>query len=136
MLENKSDNFGFDAQTEEYVDMVAAGIIDPTKVVRIALQDAASVAALLITTEAMVAERPKKEAAPAMPRAAWAEWAAWTTEPIRIRTTLRSGPLTLPDFELFHIPPRPLLFLFPTVPSNGAVYPYHHGDDPSRDRRR
>jgi chaperonin GroEL len=63
----KSGNYGFDAQTEEYVDMVAAGIIDPTKVVRIALQDAASVASLLITTEAMVAERPKKETAPAMP---------------------------------------------------------------------
>src|SRR3954465_162358 len=63
----KSGNFGFDAQTEEYVDMVSAGIIDPTKVVRIALQDAASVASLLITTEAMVAERPKKESASAMP---------------------------------------------------------------------
>ena len=63
----KSGNFGFDAQREEYVDMVAAGIIDPTKVVRIALQDAASVASLLITTEAMVAERPKKESPPAMP---------------------------------------------------------------------
>ncbi|MET0482371.1 MAG: chaperonin GroEL [Aestuariivirgaceae bacterium] len=63
----KSGNFGFDAQTEEYVDMVTAGIIDPTKVVRIALQDAASVASLLITTEAMVAERPKKESVPAMP---------------------------------------------------------------------
>ena len=63
----KSGNFGFDAQTEEYVDMVSAGIIDPTKVVRIALQDAASVAALLITTEAMVAEKPKKETASAMP---------------------------------------------------------------------
>src|SRR3954451_10260995 len=63
----KSGNFGFDAQREEYVDMVAAGIIDPTKVVRIALQDAASVASLLITTEAMVAERPKKESAPSMP---------------------------------------------------------------------
>jgi chaperonin GroEL len=63
----KSGNFGFDAQTEEYVDMVAAGIVDPTKVVRIALQDAASVASLLITTEAMVAERPRKEAPSAMP---------------------------------------------------------------------
>jgi len=58
---------GFNAQTEEYVDMIAAGIIDPTKVVRTALQDAASVASLLITTEAMVADVPKKEAAPAMP---------------------------------------------------------------------
>jgi chaperonin GroEL len=55
----KSGNFGFDAQNETYVDMVAAGIIDPTKVVRVALQDAASIAALLITTEAMIAERPK-----------------------------------------------------------------------------
>ncbi len=66
--ENKSETFGFDAQTEEYVDMVAKGIIDPAKVVRAALQDAASVAGLLVTAEAMVAETPKKEgAAPAMP---------------------------------------------------------------------
>ncbi len=64
----KTGNFGFDAQNEVYCDMVEKGIIDPTKVVRVALQDAASVAALLITTEAMVAERPKKESgAPAMP---------------------------------------------------------------------
>src|SRR5271168_2525237 len=68
LLEQKSNTFGFDAQTEKYVDLVEAGIVDPTKVVRIALQDAASVAALLITTEAMVADRPKKEAgAPSMP---------------------------------------------------------------------
>jgi len=63
----KSGNFGFDAQKEEYVDLVQAGIIDPTKVVRIALQDAASVAALLITTEAMIAEKPKDKPAPSMP---------------------------------------------------------------------
>jgi chaperonin GroEL len=63
----KAGNFGFDAQKEEYVDLVQAGIIDPTKVVRIALQDAASVASLLITTEAMIAEKPKEKAAPAMP---------------------------------------------------------------------
>ncbi|MFO0990368.1 MAG: chaperonin GroEL [Hyphomicrobiales bacterium] len=63
----KSGNFGFDAQTETYVDMVSAGIIDPTKVVRTALQDAASVASLLITTEAMIAEKPKDKAPPAMP---------------------------------------------------------------------
>jgi chaperonin GroEL len=62
-----ADNIGFDAQTEKYVDMVAAGIIDPTKVVRTALQDAASVAGLLVTTEAMVAELPKDKPAPAMP---------------------------------------------------------------------
>src|SRR6201994_3757210 len=66
ILEDKSESFGFDAQTEEYVDMVAKGIIDPAKVVRTALQDASSVAALLVTTEAMVAELPK-EPAPAAP---------------------------------------------------------------------
>jgi chaperonin GroEL len=66
--ESKDETFGFDAQTENYVDMVAKGIIDPAKVVRAALQDAASVAGLLVTTEAMVAEAPKKQsAAPAMP---------------------------------------------------------------------
>jgi chaperonin GroEL len=61
--ENKDDNFGFNAQTEEYVDMVKTGIIDPVKVVRTALQDAASVAGLVITTEAAIAEAPKKESA-------------------------------------------------------------------------
>jgi chaperonin GroEL len=68
IMENKSETYGFDAQTEDYVDMVDKGIIDPAKVVRAALQDAASVAGLLVTTEAMVAEAPKKQApAPAMP---------------------------------------------------------------------
>jgi chaperonin GroEL len=62
-LLEKTGNYGFNAQTEEYVDMVAAGIIDPTKVVRVALTDAASVASLLITTEAMIAERPKDKPA-------------------------------------------------------------------------
>ena len=63
LLEGKSSTAGFDAQKEEYVDMIEAGIIDPTKVVRTALQDAASVAGLLITTEAMIAEKPEKKAA-------------------------------------------------------------------------
>jgi chaperonin GroEL len=64
----KSGNYGFDAQNEEYVDLVEKGIIDPTKVVRTALLDAASVASILITTEAMIAEKPKdKPSAPAMP---------------------------------------------------------------------
>jgi chaperonin GroEL len=68
IMENKSETFGFDAQSEDYVDMVEKGIIDPAKVVRAALQDAASVAGLLVTTEAMVAEAPKeKTAAPPMP---------------------------------------------------------------------
>ncbi|WP_346907880.1 chaperonin GroEL [uncultured Roseibium sp.] len=66
ILENDDITFGFNAQSEEFVNMIEAGIIDPTKVVRTALQDAASVAGLLITTEAMVAELPKKDA-PAMP---------------------------------------------------------------------
>ncbi len=67
ILENKSETFGFDAQREEYVDMVEAGIIDPAKVVRAALQDAASIAGLLITTEVMVAEVPREKGPPAMP---------------------------------------------------------------------
>ncbi len=68
VLENADYNFGYNAQTGEFVDMIKAGVLDPTKVVRTALQDAASVAGLLITTEALVAELPKKDAAaPAMP---------------------------------------------------------------------
>ena len=61
LLESKDTNYGFDAQSMQYGDMMKAGIIDPTKVVRTALQDAASVAALLITTEAMIAEKPEKK---------------------------------------------------------------------------
>jgi chaperonin GroEL len=64
VLDNDEYNFGFDAQSGEFKDLVKAGIIDPTKVVRTALQDASSVASLLITTEAMVAERPEKKAPP------------------------------------------------------------------------
>ncbi len=68
IMENKSETYGFDAQTEEYVDMLDKGIVDPAKVVRAALQDAASIAGLLVTTEAMVAELPKEQPAmPAMP---------------------------------------------------------------------
>ena len=68
ILEKDDYSFGFDAQNGDYVNLMAKGIIDPTKVVRIALQDAASIAGLLITTEAMVAELPKKQTpAPAMP---------------------------------------------------------------------
>jgi chaperonin GroEL len=65
VLDNDDYNWGYDAQAGEFKDLVKAGIIDPTKVVRTALQDAASVASLLITTEAMVAERPEKKTAPA-----------------------------------------------------------------------
>ena len=68
LLEQKDPSYGFDAQTDTYTDLIKAGIIDPTKVVRTALQDAASIAGLLVTTEAMVAEAPEKEdAQPATP---------------------------------------------------------------------
>jgi chaperonin GroEL len=67
ILENSKYTFGYNAQTHEYGDLYSEGVIDPTKVVRTALQDAASVAGLLVTTEAMVAEMPKKEAAHAPP---------------------------------------------------------------------
>jgi chaperonin GroEL len=77
--EHKSPTYGFDAQTETYVDMIDAGIVDPAKVVRTALQDAASVAGLLITTEAMVAEMPKA-------------WAAWTSKVHRSRRNGKGGP--------------------------------------------
>jgi chaperonin GroEL len=64
LQEQKSSTYGYDAQGEKYVDFIEAGIVDPTKVVRVALQNAASVAGLLITTEAMITDRPKKDAAP------------------------------------------------------------------------
>src|SRR6202171_2784718 len=67
LIENTSYAYGYNAQTGEYGDLIKLGIIDPTKVVRIALQDAASVAGLVITTEAIVVEAPKKEA-PALPQ--------------------------------------------------------------------
>jgi chaperonin GroEL len=66
ILDRDEYNWGFDAQTGEFKDLVKAGIVDPTKVVRTALQDAASVAGLLVTTEVMVAEKPEKKG-PAMP---------------------------------------------------------------------
>ena len=67
-LREKPDfSYGWNAQTGEYGDLYAQGVIDPVKVVRTALQDAASVAGLLVTTEAMIAEKPKKDAAPAVP---------------------------------------------------------------------
>jgi len=63
LLAQDSNDFGYNAQTDEYGDMFKFGVIDPTKVVRTALQDAASVAGLLITTEAVIAELPQKESA-------------------------------------------------------------------------
>ncbi|MBB3314814.1 MULTISPECIES: chaperonin GroEL [unclassified Rhizobium] len=67
VLDKNEDNYGYNAQTSEYGDMIAMGIVDPVKVVRTALQNAASVASLLITTEAMIAELPKKDAPGGMP---------------------------------------------------------------------
>lgn len=65
LTDSKDHSQGFDAQTETYVDMIKAGIVDPAKVVRTALQDAGSIAALLITAEAMIADIPPKDATPA-----------------------------------------------------------------------
>ena len=81
VTDHKSPSFGYDAQTGEYGDLIGKGIIDPAKVVRVALQDASSVAGLLVTTEAMVAERPKKDAgSPAMP-GGMGGMVGWTTRP-------------------------------------------------------
>ena len=65
LLEQKDQNFGYDAQKDEYTDLVKAGIIDPVKVVRVALQNASSVAGIMITTEAMICELPKDDKASA-----------------------------------------------------------------------
>ncbi len=90
ILANSSETYGFNAQTEEYVDMLKAGIVDPAKVVRAAIQGAASVAGLLVTTEAMISEAPRKEARPCPPAAAWAAWAAWiSNRPKQVRSALR-----------------------------------------------
>ena len=69
ILENDSFNYGFDARKSEYVDLIKSGIIDPVKVVRIALQSAASIASLMATTECMIAEKPEKKPEPPMPGA-------------------------------------------------------------------
>jgi len=65
--ESKDKNFGYNAQTDAFEDLVAAGVIDPTKVTRTALQNAASIAGLLLTTECVVVEKKEKEKVPAMP---------------------------------------------------------------------
>ncbi len=102
ITENKSQTFGFNAQTEQYVDMLEAGIVDPAKVVRTALQDAASVAGLLITTEAMVAEMPKDQARrrrwAAAAAAEWAAWAAWISKSYRPNRLLTERALATAPF--------------------------------------
>ena len=67
VMNNSTTSFGFNALTEKYEDLLAAGVIDPAKVARCALQNAGSVASLMLTTETLIAEKPKKESAPAMP---------------------------------------------------------------------
>ena len=92
-LDRDEYNWGFDAQAGEFKDLVKAGIVDPTKVVRTALQDAASVAGLLVTTEAMVAEKPERKA-PAMPGGGGMggrAWATWISDPKSITARKRGG---------------------------------------------
>ena len=76
-VEAAEGSTGLNAATGEIVDLVKAGIIDPAKVTRAALQNAASIAALVLTTECLVADKPEKKAPAAMPAAAWAAWVAW-----------------------------------------------------------
>ena len=83
LLEQNKKTHGYDAQNEEYCDMFAKGIIDPVKVVRTALQDAASISGLLVTTEAMIADKPEEkdtvqlECQEAWVWVAWVEWVEW-----------------------------------------------------------
>ena len=71
----KNTNIGYDVISEQYVDMIKAGIIDPAKVTRSAVENAASIAAMILTTEALISDKPEPAGAPAAcPRAAWAAW--------------------------------------------------------------
>ena len=106
LLDGNDPSMGFNAQTEDYENLVQAGVIDPTKVVRAALQDAASVAGLLITTEAAISELPEDK--PAMAdgaAAAWAAWAEWTSKSDRsIRLIGRAGgAIRRPFFVCGHV---------------------------------
>ena len=81
-VKKRKGNEGYNVATGEYEDLVKAGVVDPTKVTRSALQNAASISGLLLTTEAIVTEIPEKEKAPRNAAAAeWAAWAAWITKP-------------------------------------------------------
>ena len=79
-IERETGSIGLNAATGEFEDLLKAGVIDPAKVTRAALQNAASIAGLLLTTEAIVADKPEEDAGAAaggMPAAAWVAWAAW-----------------------------------------------------------
>ena len=85
-VKKRKGNEGYNVATGEYEDLVKAGVVDPTKVTRSALQNAASISGLLLTTEAIITEIPEKEKGGGMPPVAWAAawvaaWAAWTTKP-------------------------------------------------------
>ena len=85
--DNSKYSFGFNAATEAYADLIEDGVIDPTKVVRVALENAASVGALLLTTDCAIYEKKEpKSAAPAMPGGGMAAWAAWTTKPKTLKS--------------------------------------------------
>ena len=108
-MKNGKGAFGFNAATEEYEDLVKAGVIDPTKVVRTALQNAARVAALLLTTEAMIAEKPSEEGTTTAARpAAWAAWAACPgCSPGVPLVEMRKGPWSRPVPGAFRLPRSP-----------------------------
>src|SRR4029434_2767625 len=92
-------NYGYNAQTGEYGDLVEMGVVDPTKVTRFALQNAASVASLLLTTEAMVAELPKDDKGGGVGAwAAWVAWAIWICNAGSPRTKLNAKPGLAPGF--------------------------------------
>ena len=108
--ESKDDNFGFNAQTEEYVDMIKAGIIDPAKVVRIALQDAASVAGLHDhhrSGDRRSAEEGRRRRRRHAAAAAWAAWATWTSNPTTNVKASRAERKAPPFFVTFASARRP-----------------------------
>ena len=103
LLEGKKPFQGYDAQNEEYCDMFAKGIIDPTKVVRTALQDAASIAGLLITTEAMVADKPDEKILVALlclleVWVVWVVWVEWECNTVPTKNKIQKGQFLLPFF--------------------------------------
>ena len=109
MLEQNKKTHGYDAQSEEYCDMFAKGIIDPVKVVRTALQDAASISGLLVTTEAMIADKPEEKDATGVEClvVCLVEWVAWRNGwhgnviPINLKHKFKKGSKNCPFFLKF-----------------------------------
>ena len=131
IMESKSETFGFDAQSETYVDLVEKGIIDPAKVVRRALQDAASVAGLLVTTEAMVAEVPKEAPGDAGDAARWRHgwngFLANTPFSGDHEGAAQAAPFLFASREITH--PRTWLLPFGTCACPDLVYKLLEPDD-------